>query len=293
MLTDDPPPPSCPLAPEGGSTVWLVTLDPWCSCLSLRERGWTVRGNLSAGRASRAGARGCVCPAHLSGPCSPSPCLMDTVGFARGLWGPAPFVDFLFCFVLLLVACFRCSFLKYTWDGSERTWCDVSARHPKVHCTRVGAETSSCPLVCCSAVLIRSASPDRARVKRFTGSVLHPPFPSSFSSGLVVVFISFPNEPFAMQLKCAGHVQDEGGPLNAVMHWLGSGRWDPVWERRVRARRGWLLTLCSRSLRSGWERRVHPGTWKYRRYHKRIHWWISYVVSQAPALKYCLKFIWR
>ena len=153
MLTDDPPPPSCALAPEGGSAVQLVTLDPWCSCLSRRECGWTVRGNLSAGRASRAGARGCVCPAHLSGPCSPSPCLRDTVGFARGLWGPAPFVDFLFCFVLLLAACFRCSFLKYTWDGSERTWCDVSARHPEVHCTRVGAETSSCRsfgmLQCC------------------------------------------------------------------------------------------------------------------------------------------------
>lgn len=101
------------------------------------------------------------------------------------------------------------------------------------------------PLVCYSAVLIRSASPDRARVERFTGFVLRPPFPFSFSSVLVAVFTLFPNEPFAMQLNCAGHVQDEGGPRNSVMHWLGSGRWDPVWERWVRARPGWLLTLCS------------------------------------------------
>lgn len=74
------------------------------------------------------------------------------------------------------------------------------------------------PSVYYSAVLLKSASPDRARVKCFTDFVLRPPFPLSFTSVLVAVFILFPNEPFAMQLKYAGHVQDEGGLLNSVMH---------------------------------------------------------------------------
>ena len=57
---------------------------------------------------------------HASrGRCAPSPCFVDTVGFGLGLRGLGAFRRFLLWFVLFLTACFRCSFLKYTWDLSE------------------------------------------------------------------------------------------------------------------------------------------------------------------------------
>lgn len=90
---------------------------------------------------------------------------------------------------------------------------DVTARHPEVYCKSKGAKDvlMLLPLVYYNTESIKSASPDNVRVNvlwvsRYIHLFLYPSL--SFWS-----LYLFSNEPFAMQLKCAGHVL-----LDSEMH---------------------------------------------------------------------------